>query len=274
MQKAKIVKRVENLKKIRGIAEISKFDALRKLSQLNKVKDHHYEIAKQSVDILSFARRKYRLSSLIDHKIQNKGQKGKLWIYITITSGVLNSPYGQFEKLIKDRINPLEDKIVAVGHKAITFAEEKGYKILHKLDDERENLRDLVSLVNHIIMSDEYKEIVVVANTPKIKSEPYKIYPITETPKEELKYLKKTKFYFSIIDSVVNISNNYIENILKGIYEEAYMTYYKEKFVRHEGSIKNIDERISYLKSEITKTGRKNDTESMIQSSQVAKRNE
>lgn len=273
MDKAKVIKRVNNLKKIKGIVEIAKFDTLQKLAKANEVKDHHYKMAEISSEVLNFARSKYHISTLINRKAHERQVKGTLWVYVTMTSELIKSSYEHFDQMISQGFNPDEDKIIVIGKPAIKFANKKKYDVLLQEENINLSIKTVSSVVNEALTNKLFSKILIVANTKKIRTEPFQLFPLKALPKEKKKAYVKTKFYFSIIETIINISASYVENNLHGIYQEAYINFYQEKLVRHEGSLKNIDERIEKLNSEKNKIHRKEETEEMIQVSQLTKRN-
>lgn len=272
MDKAKVIKRVNNLKKIKGIVEIAKFDTLQKLSKAKEVKAHHYKMAELSAEVLNFAKSKYKISSLINRKADEKRTKGTLWVYVTMTSNLIKTSYEHFDHMIDAGFNPETDKLIVVGKPAIKFAAKRKYDILLQEDDIKHSVKNVSSVVNEALTNKLFKTILIVANTRSIKNEPYQLYPLKKIDDKKKKAFSKTKFYFSIVETIINISASYVENTLNGIYQETYINFYKEKLVRHEGSLKNIDERVDKLKSEINKIHRKEETEEMIQVTQMAKR--
>lgn len=272
MDKAKVIKRVNNLKKIKGIVEIAKFDTLQKLTKAKEIKDHHYKMAELSSEVINFARSKYRIASLINRKTHEKKVKGTLWVYVTMTSNLIKTSYEHFDHMIASGFNPEFDKLIVVGKPAIKFAKKRKYDVLLQEEDIEHSIKNVAAVLNESLTNKLFSKILVVANTRSIKNEPFKLYPLKEIDKEKKKAYTKTKFYFSIVETIINISASYVENTLSGIYQEAYINFYKEKLVRHEGSLKNIDERVAKLKSEINKIHRKEETEEMIQVTQMTKR--
>lgn len=272
MDKAKVIKRVTNLNKIKGIVEIAKFDTLQKLAHARKVRGHHEKMSILSKEIITFAKNKYHLSALINRKYHEKQVKGNLWVYVTMTSSLIKASYEHFDSMISKDFNPSEDQIIVIGAPAIKFADRKGYDVLFKKDEIDHSSSEVSTIVNDALTNRLFSNIYIVANTKSTKDKPFKLFPIETDKKQSKKKFKNTKFYFSIIDSIINISASYVENSLHGIYQESYINFYQEKLVRHEGSLKNIDERIDKLKSQINKIHRKEETEEMIQVSQMTKR--
>lgn len=273
MDRAKALKKINNLKKMREIVEIAKFDTLQKLAKADKIKDYHYEIAEVSRQVIQHTKAKFHLSNKLSKKIRNMSnvETSKLFVYITIPSNLLNVSYERIEKILSAAFNKETDKVIAIGDPAITFAKRSGYEILYEYETIENTALRVVSMISNQLNSGMYDEMYIVANTDKIKNAPYKIFPI-ESDGNEIEKYKKTKFYYSLAEAVENISNTYIENIVESIYSEAYRQFYKEKLIRHEGSLQNIDDRIKELKMSIHKSNRKKETEEMIQVSQIIKR--
>ena len=74
MNVSKIKKNITNLKKIKEIIEISKFDTLQKIQNAKKVTETYFEIALLSKEILEYSKKKYFMrSKLTSKKIKTQG---------------------------------------------------------------------------------------------------------------------------------------------------------------------------------------------------------
>ena len=74
MNVSKIKKNINNLKKIREIIEISKFDTLQKIQNTKKITETYFEIALLSKEILEYSKKKYFIhSKLTSKKLKNNG---------------------------------------------------------------------------------------------------------------------------------------------------------------------------------------------------------
>lgn len=275
MDRSKAIKRISNLEKVKGIIEIAKFDTLQKLAEADRVKKYHYEIAEVSKQVIAYSKSKFHLSNkLTKNWLNGNRDKNQLFIYITIPSDLLSISYERLENILDNEFDWDLDKLITVGEPALQYAKKRKLKPVYHYETLDTDLFKLVSLVTNMLNSNEINEVCVVANTKHIKTHSYVMFPIEPDPESKDKYknMDKMKFYYSLSEVIEFISNSYFENILEGIYKEAYREFYKEKLVRHESSITATEEKIKELKMELHKVRRKKETEEMIQVSQIAKR--
>lgn len=272
MDRAKLIKRVKNLEKIKGIVEIAKFDTLQKLAHAQKIKDHHYESATIAKKIILFSKEKFYISNKLLQKKNNLIDR-TLWIYITIPSKLIKVSYDKFNRMLNANFNKELDEIIAVGSPAIEWSKNNKFKIYKEFENLNDSGSLVANLINYVVFSKEFSSIKIVANTPFIKEEPFQLFPI-ENENFDKKEFAKVKFYHSLSSNIANISNTYVENTIEGIFQETYRLFYKEKLIKHEGSITNIDDRMFNLKKELNKIERKKDTEEMIQITQLATKRE
>lgn len=275
MDRAKAIKRINNLQKIKGIIEIAKFDTLQKLAEADRVKKYHYEIAETSKQVIAYAKSKFHLSNkLMDNVFKKNFAGNKLFVYITIPSDLLAISYDRIETILDKEFNKSKDKIITIGDPALKYAKKRKLSNVSHFGTLEEELVSLVSAIVNLLNSNQVDEVRVIANTSSIREESYSIFPISpdSTKKDVYKKMNKTKFYYSLSEIIESILTSYFENIFEGIYKEAYREFYKEKLVRHESSITTTDEKIKELKMELHKVRRKKETEEMIAVSQIAKR--
>lgn len=267
MDKSKVKKRLVNLNKIMSIVQIAKFDTMQKLSKTSKNLQHHYEIAKISREVLTFVKGIY--GKLWD----NKPKKfKKVWIFISVGSPLIKTSYEKHFKIFLENFDKQKDFIIPIGPPAQLFAKKNEYKIYKEYDDVEGKEEELAYILLKGMQKNEIHEVQIVAKIKKVNDKPYKIFPLTENEKETKLKLKKYSFSSSLKEITENIPIPYFKNILSGIIQENLFHFYTEKLIRHENSIKNIEEKIIELKSDLNKENRKKETEDMINVSQRAKR--
>lgn len=272
MKKAGIQKNIKNLKKIRDILEISKFDTLHKLKEATKISDTYLKMALSARDLILFVEKEFSLK-VNKHK---SPKNSALWIYITPESELLSVSNAKSERIILRDYDPKKDKMVALGEKAVKFANSHNFE-LEFFDKHPANHED--SLANTIaaeIVTGNVNEVKFMFNSPKVDDHPIIIHPISEfSVKMDYKKLKLSKdysFYPSINGSIDSLTEIFIYRVVYAFIRETQFVYLKEKLLRHESSIKNVDERISIQMKLIRKILRKEETEEMIHVAQISKR--
>ena len=267
MDKSKVKKRLVNLNKIMSIVQIAKFDTIQKIAKTSKNLKHHYEMAKISREVLTFVKDIYG-------KLWKKNSENskKLWIFISIGSPLIKTSYEKYFKIFLENFNKEKDWIIPIGPPAQLFADKNKYKIYKQYDSVEGQEEELAYTLLKGMQINDIKEIQLVANIKKVKDKPYQIFPFEDNKKETTIKLKKYTFYSSVKEISENIPVPYFKNIISGIVQENLFHFYAEKLVRHENSIKSIEERIVGLRSDLNKENRKKETEDMINVSQRAKR--
>lgn len=265
MNKDKILKKIKNLEKVKGIVEIAKVDTMKKLANVSSITSHHYESAKLAQEIMTFATYKLHLK----YNQKNLQKLPKLFIYISIPSNLIKMSHDQLNKILLKMFDPSKDKIVTIGKPAFEFAKQQNFQIL-KSYDELEKIYELISIINHAIAFQNYQEIQVIAMSQQFKNQALKIFPIIQQDKKQ-KIFDSSKFYYSLSENFENIANTYVVNTIKGIYNEAYKVFFKQKLLKHEEALKSIDEKAEFWKIAINKINRKIETEEMVRISATIK---
>lgn len=260
MNKEKILKRLKGLEKVRWIIEIAKIDTLQKLAQSTSIANHHYESADIFKEIMTFSINKLNLKN--KYLAKTNEQKPKLFIYISIPSNLIKMSHDKLNNLLVQNINSETDDVIAIGNEALEFSQKKGYRILHSNLDLK-HADQVISIINHAIAKNTYESIGVIALTPEIKNKPLNIFPIYQAEKSKKDWNNYT-FYYSLANNFDNIANTYVVNILSAIYYESYRVFYKKKLLKHEDSLKNIDQKLEYWQKEIHKINRKIETEELV----------
>ncbi|MCK5807118.1 MAG: hypothetical protein KAG91_01840 [Mycoplasmataceae bacterium] len=273
MNKAKVIKSIRNLEKIREIIEISKFDTLNKLKQATEISNSFFEMGMIARDLVNFANKKYRLGKEVKPKKNSK----TLWVYMTSPSELMSVNQSKYSKMLKENFNPETDLLVAIGEKAIKDSSRYGFKTI--FEDSKVNKEidtSVPALLSELVFSGEVSSIRFIINSPKGSNEPINIYPMSslnfkyeaDTPKIDKKY----KFYPSIKEATKVLANIYISRISTALIMESKQFQLKEKLIRHEGSIKSVDEKIKSKTADMHKLNRKVETEELILVTQIAKR--
>lgn len=271
MNKAKVQKNIKNLKKIREIIEISKFDTLHKIQKSAKITDTYFDMALIAKNLLEFVQKEYgiKTSSISTNNV------GVLWIFVTPDNGMMKLSNTKFERMLNENYNHETDSVIALGKDATSFAESQKMNLAFSDDESHGHDHSISNLILSLIENKEIGSVKFVLNSPKIKNEPITILPISEfnlkTENEISKVNKKYKFYPSLPSSVKTILDSYIQRLVTGFIRETNYMYLKEKLIRHEESLKNVDQRIDVKKANLNKLERKIETEELIFVSQTAR---
>ncbi len=272
MNSAKVKKSIENLKKIKGIIEISKFDTLHKLQQAKKITNTYFDMANVAKEMIEFAEKNYKVKSQFPKTFKSGGT---LWVYVTIPTSLLATSYIKFDKMILEHYDPEVDSLIAIGKPAVEFAKENKIPTFFEsedLDKEEERVPSMLSVLH---MTGEVGRVKFVINSSMIERDPITILPISELniPYQPLETInKKYKFYPSISNAIEGLASAYVSKLSTALIRESKYFYLKEKLVRHEASLSNVDKRIDMKIREINKLNRKIETEELIHVAQIAKR--
>ena len=274
MKLNKLTRRIDNLKKIKEIVEISKFDALQKINKATKRRKHHFSIVTQAQNILGFIESKYHLETpFITTKKTKKQTVKTLWVYLTISSPVLKISYKKYEKIILEQANLKNDSIFTIGKEAKDFAKANDFKIFESFNSFENHSEDIVSLLNGVAFSNLFNEIKLVTHSLNaLKPESQILFPIN-LPKKSFKNspLKQLRFFPSVNKVVESLSNSFISNIVNTVFQESYEYFYRNKLLKNEESLTNIDNILQKVQIKINKLKRKKVTNEVISISQILK---
>ena len=269
MNKAAVKKSIKNLRKIKGIIEVSKFDTLQKLQKATQVSDAFFKMAISAKNLVEFAREQYHIVGK-----KNKDNNKTLWIYLTPEAEIMSISNAKFDKMIRNEFNPSDDSIIAIGDKAVSFAEKENYNSIYSNRELGDSTNSIASLIYTLVMSGEISRVRVVMNSPKVADGPITIFPINELNlrgESGVTIDKSYKFFPSISDAITSLMELYIHRVFFSFIKEMQYFHLKEKLIRHEGSITSVDQKIEEKTRELNKLNRKKETEELILVSQIAR---
>lgn len=268
-------KSIAKLKKVRNIVGVSKFLTLQEISKATKISKNALEVSALARDIFVSAHKKYHLN-LNYIKASSKGVK--LYIYITFPKSLLSSSYERIEKELLKEFKHGQDKLITVGPIAESFAKKHHIETEYHLDSfDAHSIQKVSALVSHLFDTKKVSQVNYVLQTQRndrgiLTILPVSLLNIESTPVED-KIVSKYKFYPSLVETMENIQKIYVLQNTTAIFHEAQYFYLKEKLLRHEESLTNIDEKIIERSREVIKLQRKIQTEELILISQNVKRN-
>ena len=272
MTKAKVEKKIKNLTKINEIIQISKFDTLQKLQKAMEISDTFIQMGLLAKELITFAEKHYKIKA---HKI--KAKKSTLWVLITSESEMMATSTIKYQEMVEKGFNKEFDMLIALGEDAKNFSERTKFRTIfmnEKVDDNIEHKTS--ALITSLLFTGKVSDVKFVLNSPKVGAKPITIFPIDQLnidmDIEDIKIDKKYKFFPSITTALNSLTNIYISRMTHGLIEEAKTFHLKEKLIKHEGAIKNVDERIAKERMNMSKITRKNETEELILVTQIAKR--
>jgi hypothetical protein len=127
-----------------------------------------------------------------------------------------------------------------------------------------------------MVLSNEVDKITFLLDSSRSTKGRINIFPIEEL---DIKYSNSSKilnekqvFYPSIISCIDTLLSIYVSKITHALIIETRFYYLKEKLIKNENSIKNIDKLIDLKQKEVNKANIKKNTEELIFMTQLAKR--
>lgn len=272
MTKAKIDKKLANLIKIKEIIRVSKFDTLQKLEKAMKISDTFIQMGLMAKNLIKFAEEHYKIKA---HQIKDNHKT--VWVLITSESEMLSTSTAKFQNMVEEGFDPNLDMLIALGDEAQGFAERTNFRTIFKSPEVNPVIENKVSsLISSLISAKRATHVKFVLNSPKVGNHPISVFPIEDlnidTKFEDIAIDKKYKFFPSITVALNSLTSIYISRITQGLIEEAKTFHLKEKLIKHEGALTNVDERIKKVRMQRQKLVRKHETEELILVTQVAKR--
>ena len=270
MNSGKTRSRIKNFMKIKDIIEISKLDTINKLQNAQKIAKTHFEMSMVAKQMLDFAYKKYWIRRPL---FKNKKSKGITWIFGTLSSSLLDTPYTEQEEIILKNFNKDLDYIIAIGTPAIEFAKKNNFDILYEEKNIEIAIKEAPSIIASLFIGGQSQKINFVSNSQYISDKPLTILPIHELDidfKHKHHFSKKYKFYPSLDIALENVFKTYIQRITEALLRETKYFYFKQKLIKHEESIKSVDEKIDHTKRKLSKVNRKIETEEIILVTQIA----
>ena len=272
MDKQKKINQINNLNRLKEIVEISKFDTLQKLERANKISKRFLDVALVSKKILSFIKNKYKLSK----NDRKNTKKRKIWVFITPEKELISANVFKFSKILSKEFDKENDYLICVGFAACEFAVKNSYETIYSSKKISNAGTGIGNLLTKMVLGDEISKITFLCDSLRSKKGKIDIFPLEKLninyyKKDEL-IINKQIFYPSINSCVNTLLNLYFSKIAKALIIEKSFYYLKEKLIKNENSIKNIDKLIEEKQREINKDIRKKTTEDLVFMSQIAKR--
>ncbi len=272
MNVAKTKKNIDNLEKIKDIIKISKFDTLQKLQSTSRITSTFYRMAMISKELVQYAEKNYSVTSILNKEVTNPKT---VWVFATIHSALTSTSYVKQKKEILEGFDKEKDSMIAVGKIGIEFAKEYKLNTILEMKDMNEAIEKLPSIISSLKYTDQMDQLKFVSSMLRNDSGPISIIPVDDF---DIKFDEKTiidkkfKFYPSLEGSLKYLSDIYIKRVIEALLRDAKFHSLKEKLIRFEQSIKNVDKKILEKRSEMRKISRKIETEELILVSQIAKR--
>ncbi len=266
-------RKINNLKKIYDIVEISKFSTINELNKAIQISETAFEMAFVAKSIFELAKNKYKIKNKF---ITNQKDLPNVWVFATLPSTLLSTSYERYMKVIEKGFRKDKDIMIAIGSIAVEFAKEKKYQIILESDTMHNHSHVVSATISNLFINNQVNQVKFVLNSSKIEDKEITILPLDKLSIKRTKQQKldvRTKFYPSMVHSLETTMTIYINRISAALLKEGEYFYLKEKLLRHETSLKSIDDRVAEKTKEVNKIRRKIETEEMILITQNAKRN-
>ena len=272
MNVAKVKKNIANLKKIKDVINISKFDTLHQLQTTSKITNTFFDMAMISKGLVEFAEKKYPIvSSLNSKKKKNK----TVWIFATVPSSMFASSYSDQELQITNGFDHDVDSLMVIGEHAVKFAQKSGFETIYNNLSLDESIDELPSIISSLHNQKLMTRLMFVSNSSQNQEEPITIIPMRDLNikhNTKLDINNKYKFLPSLSVSLGSLSQIYVQRLIEGLSRDVKYSHLKEKLLRAEEALKSVDKKIEEKTREMRKLLRKIETEELTMVSQVAKR--
>lgn len=274
-------KRILVLKKLYSLIKVSKLKSLSEIARFNKSFLKKFETALLSKDILNFFEKNYKFDNIFFSGIINKKNlNSTLWVYVTEEHEINSFSYDSLNKEVLKKINMKNDLFIAIGKDAIDFCEKNNINTtVTFLDNNSEGLvQKLSAILYSVYINENANEIKFILNTNKTPDKIVSILPIQKLDININNYeYKNTKDFekYKLYPSISNINKNiifiYLNSIISALITESKFYTIKQKYVKQNDLLKEIDKKINLLKREELNNKRKELTEEIILASQNQK---
>lgn len=274
-------KRILVLKKLYSLIKVSKLKSLSEIARFNKSFLKKFETALLSKDILNFFEKNYKFDNIFFSGIINKKNlNSTLWVYVTEEHEINSFSYDSLNKEVLKKINMKNDLFIAIGKDAIDFCKKNNINTtVTFLDNNSEGLvQKLSAILYSVYINENANEIKFILNTNKTPDKIVSILPIQKLDININNYeYKNTKDFekYKLYPSISNINKNiifiYLNSIISALITESKFYTIKQKYVKQNDLLKEIDKKINLLKREELNNKRKELTEEIILASQNQK---
>ncbi|WP_416737914.1 MSC_0622 family F1-like ATPase gamma subunit [Mycoplasmopsis meleagridis] len=277
MNKKTAKSRYNSLLKIHKIVESNKNITLINLLKLSKEIGFYLDRANYSKFIIEEINKKFAIDeSSLDKSgslISIRNLK-TLWIYVTEEEKYSTNSYQKHERNLLSSIDKENDKLIAVGKRAIGFAQKNNIEILTKF--EKNDIAYLSNLLPKLVIgtfkTDEYENLNFVINSNKIKQKYIQLLPIRknnftlEHHKESVIFkssLTSHKIYQDLNAFIDSELENYLTFATWSLLTESALIYEKYKLVAQNSTLNDLDEKLRFQFRMILKAKREREIEEM-----------
>lgn len=208
-------------------------------------------------------------------KISSKKEKRqkKMWIYISEEQNYATDIYSKYEKELLEKSKINEDFFVSVGSRAKNFFEEKKIVSISSYPStETENLaKKIFFIVKNKILKKEVSEVNFFLNSNKIEEKYVTIFPVRKFKMNDRNFddgklinVEKFFIYPEIEKFITNNLENYLLNAIETLIIESSFFMAKNKLVKQNKTLKDLEEKIIKIKRNILKIKRDLKTEEII----------
>lgn len=263
MDYKKITQKINVLTNSKLILEVEKNLSLLTIFKLSKTLNINMKRAFENVDNIELIQKKL---NFYNNDFLKQGFFGKnksnLWIYITEIEKYEVDAYTRYEKNILQKINK-KDKIICVGKRANAFALKNELNIIKNFASTTENniTFEITRLIETYYSIGEFSKVLIVVNSNKITNSELEILPVMKINngffgsnlKSKKRDLTTLNIFPNIKEFIKNEIHNYIFYMLNSLLIESSFYNAKNKLVRENKLIKELDEDIFKYKRKIAR---------------------
>nr|WP_245578674.1 hypothetical protein [Mycoplasmopsis cricetuli] len=217
--------------------------------------------------------KKSKKNFLVYFKIKKQNSK-HLWIYLKEEQKYSTDSYTRYEEMILEHVKKKKIDFIAIGEKSLEFLKKHKLKVINFFSHENKNIAsELALIIKFLYLNENYSQINFVFNSNKNYNGYFTILPMNQFDINKLVVNEKLKkeinfsefsIYPNINEFIENSFNVYLENSIKSLIIESTFYNTKNNLVRTKKIIKELDEKISKIARQITKTKRENEIEEIV----------
>ncbi|TPI02278.1 MSC_0622 family F1-like ATPase gamma subunit [Mycoplasma struthionis] len=272
-----LVTKKQSLEKIVKIVESDKNITLISILKLSKQINFFLERALHSQMLISTLDKKYEIENELlysENSLYRNEIKSipKLWIYITEEEKFETNSYIRHEKLLKSDYNNKNDVIIAIGKRAISFAEEMKFNIIYQYEQNNVDVlsKVLPEFIIAYLLKNGFHNVRFIINSSKIKKLYLNVLPINEFELnlenkyqnlETLTNINKLKIFPDVSSFIDSEIYSFLTYITLTLLSESALINQKYTLVAQNKTINDLDDRILFLNKKVIQAKRELEVE-------------
>lgn len=271
------------LENVYKVTDFSRLNTIAEIGKINQKFDSKLETVLNIKNIFTFLEKKYQVQSTF--YIGYKKKLPKLWIYISEFQEIGSNYYENIENILLNNFNKENDFFLAIGEKAINYAnviEAKSLISFETNNNIEETSIKIYNVIFDLFMSAKVGEVIFLLNSNKIKNSQLTVLPIENMNLNinELNHIhfiqdfNNKNIYPNIFVAFDNLFKFYISSIIPSLLHESKFFKLQQQLIKEMKMLEEITAKIQQLKREFLKFKREQLTEEMILISQTNKDHE